>query len=125
LCIKAGAFAIVEGLNLPLCRRQHYVKACKGRVGYVSPHGIHPLAVGGPTPVQFVIFARYADGGKPRMHSLSRSHAAFALCRYALNRNAFGDRTIEVVSSLVRDVECLGLEAGSLDETCDLVDSLA
>ncbi|MFQ5810908.1 MAG: hypothetical protein ACE5JM_14925, partial [Armatimonadota bacterium] len=40
LCIKAGSFDVVERLNLPLWRRRHYVKAFKGRVGYLRAQDI-------------------------------------------------------------------------------------
>jgi HprK-related kinase A len=124
LCIKAGSFSAVEHLNLPLWRRRHYVKAFKGRVAYVKIQNLAHQVDVSPRPVRFVVFPRYAEGSKARLYPVSRARAAFSLTGYAFNRNAFGSRTITILSEVVRNAECFGLQFGPLDETCDLVESL-
>ena len=36
ICVKAGSFDLIKQLNLTLCRERDYVKALKGKVGYIS-----------------------------------------------------------------------------------------
>jgi len=124
LCIKAGAFSAVEGLKLPVWRRRHYVKAFKGHVGYISTRDITPQVATGPCPIRFIVFPRYAEGTETRLYSLPRARAAFLLAQHVLNRDTFGGRMISILSDVVRDAECVRLEAGPLDTTCDLVESL-
>jgi len=124
VCIKSGAFDVVEGLNLPLWQRRHYVKAFKGRVGYLPPYRLGPNAVGGPCPVRHVVFPRYTQGALPRVHEISRADAAFRLAASALNRHVFGHRATSIVSDVVRGALCFELECGAIEETCDLVESL-
>ncbi len=124
VCIKYGAFDLIERLNLPLWRRRHYVKALKGRVGYVSPHELGPQAVGQPCPVRYVIFPKYTEGSTPRLYEISRAEAVYALAEIALNRQAFGHRAVPILGEVVRGAACFGLDAGPIDETCDLLESL-
>ncbi len=124
VCIKSGAFNVVEGLNLPLWQRRHYVKAFKGRVGYLPPYRLGANSVGGPCPVRHVVFPRYTQGARPRLREISRADAAFRLAASALNRHVFGHRATSIVSDVVRGADCFDLECGAIDETCDVVESL-
>ncbi|MBN1344898.1 MAG: hypothetical protein JXQ73_19545 [Phycisphaerae bacterium] len=124
VCVKAGSFEVVEALRLPLWRRRHYVKVLKGRVGYVSPHHIGPDSVGGPCRVRHIIFPLYAEGTEPCLREIPRAEAAFELAEMAFNRNAFGPRAMTILSDLVRGAKCYRLDAGSIHETCDLIESL-
>ncbi len=40
------------------------------------------------------------------------------------NRRAFADHMIQVLSGVVKDAECFTLESGSIEATCDLIESL-
>jgi HprK-related kinase A len=124
LCVKAGAFAEVERLKLPIWRRRHYVKAFKGRVGYISTRDIAPQVQTRPCPIRFIIFPRYAEGTETRLFSMPRGRAAFLLAQHVLNRQALGGRVISTLSDVVRDAQCLRLEAGALEATCDRIESL-
>lgn len=124
VCIKHGSFDVVERLDLPLLRHRHYVKVLKGRVGYLSPYQLGPEAVGEPSPVRHIVFPTYADDTTPRLHEMSRAEAVFLLTEVAFNRNVFGPRAATVLSELVRGAECYRLDAGPIEETCDLLESL-
>jgi HprK-related kinase A len=124
LCLKAGAFDVVEHLKLPVWRRRHYVKAFKGQVGYISTRTIARQVEANPCPIRYVVFPKYAEGTEARLYSLLRARAAFLLAQHVLNRRAFGGRTISILSNIVRDAECMRLESGPLDASCDLVESL-
>ena len=124
LCIKAGAFDLVQRLKLPVWRRRHYVKAFKGQVGYVKVRDVGRQVATSPCPIRIVIFPKYAEGRDAYLYSISRAQAAFSLTTYAFNRNAIGGQTISILSQVVRTAKCFGLESGPIDETCDLIESL-
>lgn len=124
MCIKAGAFDVIERLNLPLWRRRHYVKAIKGAVGYVRPQDFAPGVVPSPCPIRFVIFPKYGDGEEPRFYPIMPGQAAFAMAGHAFNRRVFGKRAVSILSEVAREAECLGLVSGPIEETCDLIEPL-
>lgn len=126
LCVKEGAFDVLQRLGLPLWQRRFYVKVYKGRVAYIRPHDASPIQpIAPPTPVRFVVLPRYVEGGRPRIYPLSRAQAVFALVESALNPAAFGGRLTSILSDVVRGAQCFRLDAGSLESTCELVESLA
>lgn len=125
LCIKAGSFDVVEDLGLHIRKGRNYVKALKGRVGYVVPQEEDAmLAAGCARPIRFVIFPKYVEGTQPKLYPISRSRAVFVLASCALNRHLFGERSTSIISDIVRGAQCFGLETGRLDATCDLLESL-
>lgn len=124
LCIKSGSFKVVEGLNLPHWRRRYYVKAFKGRVGYLCPYDVSDRPLASLSPIRFIVFPKYIDGGRPRLFPLSRAQAAFELMRYVMNPEAHGCRTASLLADVARHAVCFGLESGPLEPTCDLIDSI-
>lgn len=123
LCVKEGSFDIVTRLGLPLWRRRHYVKAFKGTVGYVCTADLRVRVATEASPIRFIVFPRYTAGSKPRLYPVARGSAAFLLAANAFNRNVFGERTVSIVSRVVREARCVGLETGDLEDTCDLIES--
>jgi HprK-related kinase A len=124
LCIKAGAFDVIERLGLRLARGRHYIKALKGKVGYVSPADVGTDNIAEPCRVRYVIFPSYSGAEAPRLYPVSKGRAAFALLKSALNRDVFGERAVSLVGRLVRDARCFGLESGPIEETCDRLERL-
>lgn len=124
ICIKAGAFDIVERLKLPFAGGRHYVKGIKGRVGYINPYDIEHGTVAPSGPVRFVLFPKYTQSGQPGLFPISRARAVYHLVGGTLNGNAFGDNGIAVLSSLCAGTECFRLETGPIEETCDMLESL-
>jgi hypothetical protein len=124
LCIKSGAFAQVRGLDLPFVGRRHYVKGAKGHVAYVNPLCMGPGALGSHCPIRFVILPRFVCGSEPRLLRLSPAQAAFELTRNAMNRSAFGDRAIGLLTEVAERAEAFSLRTGSLRETGALLDAL-
>jgi len=122
LCIKAGSFDVVRRLGLPLWRRRPYVKALKGKVGYVSPLDVN--AETSAFPIRLIVFPRYTGVGRTALYPISRGRAAFSLAANAFNRHLFGDRLVPLLAEVVRNAACVALEPGGMDETCDLLESL-
>lgn len=123
LCVKEGSFDVVTRLGLPLWRRGHYVKAFKGPVGYVRTADLGARVATEPSPIRFVVFPRYTGSGKPRLYPVARGSAAFMLAANAFNRNVFRERTVSILSRVVREARCVRLETGDLEDTCDLIES--
>ncbi len=124
LCVKRGAFDVLESLSLPLWRRRHYVKAFKGRVGYLNPRQVSAAAVGGSARVGFIVFPRYMGDRPPRLRPVKRAQALFSLQANMLNQRDFGPRSIPILGDLVRGAKCMALEVGALGRTCDTLERL-
>jgi len=123
LCIKAGSNPVIRRLGLPFARRRDYIKASKGRVGYVSPYGAGADAIGEPTPVRVVVFPRYHPESRPQLRRVSRGSAAVRLFQQCFNRDRFPDAAIPVITKLVSEAECFELEVGAAEETCQVLES--
>jgi len=123
LCIKAGSFPIVRRLALPFVRRRDFIKAFKGRVGYINPRDFGPHTIAEPTPSRFVVFPTYQNGTNPRLHSISRAEAAIKLFRLCFNRRTVGDQTLEILTTLVRRCDCFRLDVAGPDETVRLLEA--
>ena len=123
LCVKQGSFKTVAGLGFPIWRRGHYVKAFKGPVGYVRIADISSQVELGSLPVRCVVFPHYACGQEPRIRPIPRASAAFLLAGHSFNRNFFGDRTIPILSRVVRGARCVRLDSSDLERTCNLIES--
>jgi HprK-related kinase A len=124
VCVKAGAFDMIKSLGMRLARDRHYIKALKGKVGYISPAEFGPETVAEPCPIRYVIFPKYTGQTEARLYPLPRARAAFALMQCALNRDVFEKDAVSLAGRIVRGAECFGLETGPIDETCDLLESL-
>ncbi|MHC4126635.1 MAG: hypothetical protein ACYSWT_03680 [Planctomycetota bacterium] len=124
VCIKAGSFDAVRRLGLTFSRDRHYAKAIKGRVGYISPADLGSDVVSEPCPVRYVIFPHYGGDGEPRARRVPPAGAVFGLLSQVLNRDAFADRAVPLLSRIVREARCFGLESGPIEATCDLIESL-
>ncbi len=124
VCVKAGAFDLIERLNLRLCGDRHYVKALKGLVAYISPSDLPQGAVARPCSVRLVVFPRYTGHPKVRVRTITDARAAFMLTSHTLNRGVLGERAAATANRIARDAQCVILESGDIDEACDLVESL-
>ncbi len=124
ICIKSGAFDIIDRLNLPLAGRRYYVKGIKGRVGYINPYDVDGETVAMPGPVRFIVFPKYSGGLKSRLFPIPRARAVYNLVSCALNRSEFTDHGVSILSSVTEGAQCVGLDAGPIEETCDLLETL-
>lgn len=131
LCIKAGAYPLVHKLGLRFARRRDYVKAFKGRVGYVNPHAAGPDTIAEPACIRAVVFPRYCADVKPQLRKIQRTRAALRLFRQCFNRDRFPDSALPIIIKLVSHAECFELDVGddatsqgvASEETCRLLES--
>lgn len=124
LCIKRGAFKLIQRMSLRFAGRYHYVKRLKGRVGYINPFEGGRKVIGEPSPIRFVVFPKYTDGGEPHLYPVPRPRAVLALAGCALNRNDFDDGAVSILSRVARGAQCFSLESGPIDTTCSLIESV-
>ena len=124
ICVKSSAFGVIRHLELPFAGDRYYVKGIKGKVGYINPHDVGPNRVAAPGPVRFIIFPKYARGIESSFFPMSRARAVYALVASTLNRTFFVDHGLSVLSAFSAGAECLGLDAGPIDQSCDLLDGL-
>jgi hypothetical protein len=118
LCIKAGSYDIVRRSGLSFARRRDYLKAHKGRVGY-----IRPTAIGEPAPVRFIIFPEYRAAVPPQLRPLPRARAALELRRFCFN-SGIADEAIPIIAKLVEQASCFSLSSGDAHRTCELLETL-
>lgn len=122
ICVKQPSFEAVRSVGLGIHKNRHFFKGSKGYVGFVDPLSVRPDVVGGPCPVRYVIFPKYAAGATPTLIPLSQGEAAFRLHAYCfnlLNCDAVG---LDVIAAVVRESLCYELTAGDLGETCELIE---
>lgn len=124
ICVRSGAFDIVERLALPLAGGRYHVKGLRGSVGYINPHDVAPDRVARPGPVRFVVFPRYMRGVSSSLFAMPRARAVYGLVSATLNRTAFTDHGVSILSAFSTGAECLGLDAGEIEESCDLLDAM-
>ncbi len=123
LCVKAGSFAALEALGLPLQGAPVHHKRYKGRVAIVDPFAIRGDVVAGPCPLTAVIFPRYVEGAAPRLEPISRARAIFELTRVSFNFPKYRARGFELLADAVAEAECFELTAGELQATVRLLDA--
>ncbi|MCH7872986.1 MAG: hypothetical protein IID33_14925 [Planctomycetes bacterium] len=124
ICVRSGAFDIIERLALPMTGGRYHVKGVRGRVGYINPHDVAPDRVAKPGPVRFVVFPNYVRGTPSNLFAMPPGRAVYGLVSVTLNRAAFTDHGVSILSAFSAGAECLGLDAGEIEESCDLLDAM-
>ena len=124
LCIKTGSYPVIRKLGLQFARRRDYVKAFKGRVGYLNPRERGDERVGAPTPARFIVFPTYRSGGKPCLTPVSRAYAVMELYRCCFNKRALPEGSLPALAQLVGHANCFRLEIGDPVETKRILEAL-
>jgi len=122
LCLKAGSFAALQALGLPLDLDRVYHKGAKGRVAVLDPLAIRPDIVPAPCPVRMIVFPRYGGGEPPALEPMPRAQAAFELARASFNFVRFRARGVDLLADVVRHARCYRLRTGDLTETGSLIE---
>ena len=125
LCVKSGAFDVIDHLDLRIAGARHYVKAFKGRVGYVSSREIAGHTAARPCEIGLIFFPSYIGQKEPSIRPLTRGRAAISLLGQTLNAASFGPSSVSAVHRILEHARCYVLEAGQIDATCDLIESVA
>lgn len=122
MCIKKGSYEVVRRLGLRFARRKDYVKAFKGRVGYIRPGD---LAIGdAPASVKYLCFPTFKEGAKPALTPMTRATALTESYRCCFNKSAFAENGVTALADLVAKTECFRLVVGEPRATAALLRSL-
>ncbi len=124
LCIKSGSYEVIRNLRLPFARRRDYVKAFKGRVGYISPHLLGAHRIGHPVSARYVMLPIFQPDALPSLTPIARAEAATELYRCCFNKSALPECGLPTLSRLVQHAECFRLVVGSPSETASLLKTL-
>lgn len=123
LCIKKPSFPAIASVGLATHGR-HHLKGTKGYVGFIQPARLRSNALASACPVRIIVFPRYTPGAAPRLRSVHRAEAAFALHHVCFNLLDHRTPALEIIAQLVRGADCYELVSGELRATCDLVHDL-
>jgi HprK-related kinase A len=123
LCVKAGAFEIVEREGIRLTPRV-FIKSWKGGVRYLRPTDVRPDAVGAASPVRHILFPNHHGHARPRAMPVSPGQAVFRLAGETLNQSEHPARGIPVLAALAREATCHVIDTGELDQTCSLIERI-
>jgi len=121
MCVKAGSFAPVEAMGLPIRTGRHYIKAFKGRVGYVTPADLAERGHGGafargPASIRAIVFPQRIAGHAMRVEPIGPADAAFRLARHAFNRHKHPDGAMPLLLELCNRTPCVSLTYGEATE---------
>ncbi|MBI4719434.1 MAG: hypothetical protein HY763_16685 [Planctomycetes bacterium] len=122
ICIKTGSYGLVRELGWRFARRCDYVKALKGRVGYLNPRAAGSGEIAQPTAIRGIVFPRYSPGTSPALRRIPRSVAALRLFRQSFNHDRFPDSAVPIIVRLVEKAECFELDVGAPRETTRLLE---
>jgi HprK-related kinase A len=123
LCIKAGAFNMLEALGLPLDLSYVLLKGTKGRVAMLSPLAVRHDAVCEPCPIGAIMFPEWSPGQQPALEPMPRAQGLFQLIQVSFNFVKFRRGGFDLLAEIVRQVRCYRLRTGDLKQTCELVES--
>jgi hypothetical protein len=90
----------------------------------VAPTDIRADAVAGPTPIQYFVFPRYAEGATTQLQRLARGEAVIELAKNTFRFNERARRSLDALAAAAQFAECYRLDIGRLDRAIALVSEL-
>ncbi|MEO0588857.1 MAG: hypothetical protein AAF078_14615, partial [Planctomycetota bacterium] len=129
VCVKAGSFEPVSAMGLPIRTGRHYIKAFKGKVGYVTPADLPSRARGdafadeAQTP-RLVVFPQRVADHPTRVEPVSPAEAAFRLAGHAFNRHRHPDGGVPTLLELTRATPCVSITYAEATEAARAIGEL-
>jgi len=102
-----------------------------GRIGsfqpvwYVHPEDVRSDSIGGPVPIRFVVFPKYAPGVMPELQPLPPGQAVRELLNNSVNFRRFGSDGLHLLARLAEQAQCFSLPIDGLEAPVRLVTELA
>lgn len=121
LCIKEPSFAVMDRLNLPMCRKTPYQKATKGRVAFLQPVEYKKDIIGKAGLIRWIVFPKYIADTQPMLQPMTRAEALYCLSQQCFNIQVHQQHAFEALTSIVRNALCYRLISGDIHATCDMV----
>ncbi|MCH8851799.1 MAG: hypothetical protein IID41_04015 [Planctomycetes bacterium] len=123
LSIKQAGREHVERLNLPLIKGEWSDGKRTRPFSYVAPAEAGG-EVGGPCPIGSVLFLSRRGNMPLRWSRLTAPEAAMTLYRCGLNTENLGRQAFDTAVALARQAQCFEFNLGSVEESCDALESL-
>ena len=124
LSIKQAGRDAIERLNLPLVSGEWSDGKRTRPFSYVTPTEAGSGGIGGPCPVKSVLFLSRRTNMPLRWSRLTAPEAAMTLYRCGLNTENLGRQAFETAVALARQAQCFEFNLGSVEESCDALESL-
>jgi hypothetical protein len=121
LTIDPGSQFLFPELEPPLppgCERE------EGAQWQVPPSAIRRDAVAGACRARWILFPSYQEGVKTRLQPLARAEALVELAKNTFRFRDQPRRALDLLSVVVREVECHRLSVGDLDDAVRVVSDL-
>ncbi|MEM6332783.1 MAG: hypothetical protein AAF823_05525 [Planctomycetota bacterium] len=114
VCVKAGSFAPVSAMGLTIRTGRHYIKAFKGKVGYVTPADLAARSDGGGVArgakaPRLIVFPQRVADHPMRVEYVTAAEAAFRLAGHAFNRHRHEDGGVPTLLELTRATPCVSI----------------
>lgn len=90
----------------------------------VPARSIRPDAIGGRCRARYVIFPKYTPDAPTRLEPVTRAEALVELAKNTFRFREQPRRGLDVLSEVIRNVECFRLAVGSLDDAVDEVSAV-
>ncbi len=124
LSIKQGGVDHIERLNLPLVSGEWSNGKRTRQFSYVVPTEAGGGGVGGPCPVGSVLFLSRRVNMPLQWSRLTAPETAMTLYRCGLNTEVLGRQAFDTAVALARRAPCFEFNLGSVEESCDALESL-
>src|SRR5262249_17304833 len=121
LTIDPGSQFLFPELKPPL------PAGCERKIGaqwQVPPHAIRRDAVATTCRARWVVFPAYDEGAETRLEVVPRAEALVEMAKNTFRFRDHPRRALDVLSAIVRDVECHRLRVGNLDDAVRIVSEL-
>ncbi len=124
ISIKPDGVDHIERLKLPLLTGEWSKGKSTRQFSHVAPTEVGGSSVGGPCPVKSVLFLSRRANMPLRWNRLTAPEAAMALYRHGLNTEELGRQSFDTAVALARRAQCFEFNLGSVEESCDALESL-
>ncbi len=124
LSIKQDGRDHIRELNLPLISGEWSDGKRTRQFAYVAPTEAGSAGVGGPCSVGSVLFLSRRTNMPLRWSRLTAPEAAMTLYRCGLNTEDLGRQAFDTAVALARRAPCFEFNLGSVEESCDVLESL-
>jgi hypothetical protein len=121
LSIDEGSFGVLSALQPEV---DGSVKPFVESQWQVSPLAIRKDSLSGTVSPRVIVFPRYEPGCKTTIQEVGRQEALLELLRHTFNFHELGRRNLEVLARLIRNVPCLRMTSGSLQDACTQLQAL-
>ena len=124
LSIKESGIERIACMNLPLCSHRWRNGKSDRRLSYILPLDVRPDCIGDPGLVKTLLFMTRHERIPQYCRRLEAPEAAMTIYRLGLNTEELGRRGFNAAVALAKQAQCYQLNLGSVEQGCELLESL-